>query len=134
MSWAYFTRTPYENWSRHETRVLGSVVLHLDHQAPVAELRAEARRLVEASPLWDRRDWMLQVVDVMPATLVVQLLASSADAPSSWDLRCELREGMVNFLKKHHPDTLSQGRAVAYSGDQWENRPFDGMRQDLRGR
>jgi hypothetical protein len=57
----YFTKTPFQNWTRAESRVLGSVVLHLDYGAPVAELRSEARRLVEASPLWDRRDWVLQV-------------------------------------------------------------------------
>ena len=34
----------------------------------VAELRAEARRLVQASPLWDQRDWVFQVVDSTPST------------------------------------------------------------------
>jgi small-conductance mechanosensitive channel len=46
----YFTKTPFENWSRHETRVLGSVVLHLDYRAPVAAVRTETRRLLDASP------------------------------------------------------------------------------------
>jgi small-conductance mechanosensitive channel len=105
----YFTKTPFQNWTRTEARVLGSVVLHLDYGAPVAELRKEAHRLVEASPLWDRRDWVLQVVDSTPLSMVVRVLASSADAPSSWDLRCEIREGLIEFLKTHHPEAFPRG-------------------------
>jgi hypothetical protein len=89
--------------------VLGSVVLHLDYRAPVAELRREAHRLVQASPLRDGRDWVLQVVDSTPLSIVVRVLASSADAPSSWDLRCEIREVLIEFLKYHHPDALLHG-------------------------
>jgi small-conductance mechanosensitive channel len=106
----YFTRTPFENWSRRETRVLGAVLLHLDYRTPLAELRAEARRLVEASPLWDRRDWVLQVIDTTPSTMVVRVLASSADAPSSWDLRCEIREGLIVFLTARYPQALPHAR------------------------
>jgi small-conductance mechanosensitive channel len=108
----YFTKTPFENWSRQETRVLGSVELHLDFRAPVAALRAETRRLVEASPLWDRREWVLQVIDTTPATMVVRVLASSADAPSSWDLRCELREALIAFLTNRYPDAFPRIRTV----------------------
>lgn len=108
----YFTRTPFENWSRRETRVIGSVVLHVDYSAPLAELRAEAHRLVTASPLWDRRDWVFQVVDTTPSTMVVRLLASAADAPSSWDLRCELREGLITFLSSRYPAALPRARLV----------------------
>jgi small-conductance mechanosensitive channel len=102
----YFTKNPFQNWSRHETRVLGAVLLHMDYRAPVEEIRAETRRIVEASPLWDRRDWVLQVVDSTPVTMVIRVLASAADAPSSWDLRCEIREKLIDFLKVNHPDVL----------------------------
>ena len=109
----YFTRTPFENWSRRETRVIGTVLLHLDYRTPLAELRAETRRLVEASPLWDRRDWVLQVVDTTPTTMVVRVLASAADAPSSWDLRCELREGLIVFLTNRYPGALPHTRLTS---------------------
>jgi small-conductance mechanosensitive channel len=108
----YFTKTPFENWSRRETRVLGAVVLHVDYRAPVAELRAEARRLVQASPLWDQRDWIFQVVDSTPSTMVVRVLASAADAPSSWDLRCEIREGLIVFLGTKYPEALPNARLI----------------------
>jgi small-conductance mechanosensitive channel len=108
----YFITTPFQNWTRNESRVLGSVVLHLRYTAPVRELRTEARRIVEASPLWDRRDWVLQVVDSTPWSMVVRVLASAADAPSSWDLRCEIREQLIAFLANDHPDALLTSTAA----------------------
>jgi small-conductance mechanosensitive channel len=106
----YFTKNPFQNWTRNETRVLGAVLLHLDYRTPVDAIRTETQRLVEASPLWDQRDWVVQVVDSTPTTMVVRVLASAADAPSSWDLRCELREKLIDFMKVNHPECLPQAR------------------------
>lgn len=106
----YFTTTPFQNWTRNETAVLGTILIHLDYRAPVEPIRVEAQRLVEASPLWDRRDWVLQVVDTTPHTKVVRVLASAADAPSSWDLRCEIREKLIEFISENHPESLPQAR------------------------
>ncbi|MDT7598009.1 MAG: hypothetical protein QOK26_86 [Pseudonocardiales bacterium] len=108
----YFITTPFQNWTRDESRVVGAVPLHLNYTAPVPELRAAAQRIVEASPLWDRREWVFQVVDSTPWSMVVRVLASAADGPSSWDLRCEIRERLIAFLVAEHPDALpDRGRA-----------------------
>ncbi|MFC0115176.1 mechanosensitive ion channel family protein [Kibdelosporangium aridum] len=105
----YFTKTPFQNWTRHETRVIGAVQLHLDYRAPVEVLRAEAQRVVESSDLWDRREWVLQVVDSTQLTMVVRVLASAADAPSAWDLRCEIREKLIVFMRDNYPEYLPGG-------------------------
>jgi small-conductance mechanosensitive channel len=102
----YFISTPFENWTRDESRVLGTVLLHVDYRAPVAQLRAEARRIVERSSLWDRRDWAFQVVDSTQTTMVVRVLASAADGPTSWELRCEIREELIAFMSVEHPEAL----------------------------
>ena len=102
----HFTTTGFQNWTRHEARVLGSVTLHLDYATPVAELRTEARRIVESSPFSDHHDCSVQVVDTTPTTMVVRVLASAPDAPNSWDLRCQLREDLLRFIQVHHPEGL----------------------------
>ncbi len=107
----YFTQTPFQNWTRHEARVLGSVVLYADYSLPVDPLRQELHRVLEESPLWDRRDWVLQVVETTPTTMVLRALMSSADAPSNWDLRCDVRERLLAFLAAHYPDRLPRVRA-----------------------
>jgi small-conductance mechanosensitive channel len=107
---SWFTTNVFQNWTRHESRVLGSVLLHTDYTVPVAEVRAELYRLVRQSPLWDGRDWALQVVDATPTTMVLRGLMSSADAPSNWDLRCDVREKLLTFLQQRHPESLPKLR------------------------
>ncbi len=117
---SWFTTHPFQNWTRTESRVLGEVLLHLDPAMPVEALREEARRVVEASPLWDRRDWVLQVVDTTSSTMVVRVLASAADAPSSYDLRCEIREKLLGWIQAHHPQGLPHLRLA-----QADAQPYD---------
>ena len=107
----YFTTTPFQNWTRREARVLGSIELYLDPSAPIPVLRKKARQLVQDNPLWDRRDWVLQVTDMTERTIVVRLLASAADAPSAWDLRCDIREELLTWLVENHPEALPRVRS-----------------------
>lgn len=107
----HFTTTPFQNWTRHEARVLGAINLYLDYATPVKELRAYVQRVIERSPLWDRREWQMQVVDLTPSTIVVRVLVSAADAPSAWDLRCDIRESVVEFMRREYPQALPRVRA-----------------------
>ena len=109
---SYFTTKPFENWTRTQARVLGAVILHLDYRTPLPELREEARRVIEASPLWDRREWALQVTDTTETTMVIRVLASAADGPSAWDLRCDVREALLVWLRDQHPEALPTMREM----------------------
>jgi small-conductance mechanosensitive channel len=109
---SYFTTTPFQNWTRTQARVLGSVLLHLDYATPLAPLREHAEAVIAASSRWDRRDWVLQVVDTTETTMVVRVLASAIDAPTAWDLRCEIREALLTFLQKNHPESLPVQRVL----------------------
>lgn len=102
----YFTTQPFENWTRSTAQVTGTVLLHLDYRAPVPELRAETERYVQASPLWDRRSWALQVTDCTDRTVEVRIIVSAADAGRAFDLRCALREHLIGWLNAHHPEAL----------------------------
>jgi small-conductance mechanosensitive channel len=108
---SYFTTTPFENWTRSQSQITGSVQLHVDHAVPVDDLRAELSRVLRRSPLWDGRQDALQVVESHPHTMEVRALVSARDAPSAWDLRCEVREALVAFICAHHPDSLPRLRA-----------------------
>ncbi|MFC4021267.1 mechanosensitive ion channel family protein [Micromonospora sp. GCM10011542] len=107
----YFTERPFQNWTRNEFRVIGKIQIHVDHTADLDDLRREARRLVESSPLWDQDQWVLQMVDATPQTVVIEVQASAADGASAWNLRCDLREGLVRYLRDHHPQWLPRTRS-----------------------
>jgi small-conductance mechanosensitive channel len=108
---SYFTATPFENWTRHGTRVIGHVTMSVDWSVPVAELRAELYRALREHPLWDQKDWTLQVTGVQPNGLVeLRALMSAADAPSVWDLKCDMREHMIDYIRRNHPESLPRLR------------------------
>jgi small-conductance mechanosensitive channel len=108
----YFVEKPFQNWSRVSTDLLGAVVLYLDYQAPIGELRKELKRLVENNPKWDRKVCGLQVTDTKQTTIEVRALVSSTDPGKLSDLRCEVREGLIEFLCRNYPESLPRQRTV----------------------
>jgi small-conductance mechanosensitive channel len=114
----YFVEKPFQNWSRVSTDLLGAVVLYLDYQAPIGELRKELKRLVENNPKWDRKVCGLQVTDTKQSTIEVRALVSATDPGKLSDLRCEVREGLIEFLCRNHPESLPRQRSVSEPPDE----------------
>ncbi|MFD5087181.1 mechanosensitive ion channel family protein [Kitasatospora sp. NPDC058406] len=103
---SYFAGKPFENWSRRDPGITGTVLLHLDHRTPVEELRAEFEKLLAGDERWDGTGRALQVVDTTPSTIVVRALMTAADADRAFELRCAVREHLVAFLRDRHPYAL----------------------------
>lgn len=110
---SWFVDNPFENWTRHEARVIGTVLITLDFAVPVQEVRDEVQRILEASPLWDRREWVVQVTEIGADGVELRMLMSAADAASAWDLRCEVRERLLGFLREQFPESLPRTRVEA---------------------
>lgn len=110
---SYFIDNPFQNWTRAESRVIGTVFVTLDYAVPVEEVRAETQRILEDSSRWDRRDWTLQVTEITAQGVELRILMSAADAPSAWDLRCEVRERLLTFLRTRYPEALPRLRVEA---------------------
>jgi small-conductance mechanosensitive channel len=108
---SYFIEKPFQNWTRTSAAIMGSVILWVDYAFPVDAARAALKQIVEASPLWDRRFWNLQVSDATDRAMQLRVLATSADSSKSWDLRCEIREKFMGFIREHHPECLPTIRA-----------------------
>ncbi|MGY1842283.1 mechanosensitive ion channel family protein [Modestobacter sp. SYSU DS0875] len=112
----YFTTTPFQNWTRKESAVLGSVELDVDWTVPFEEMRTELVRLVEGNELWDGRVQVLQVTDAVGSVVRVRVLVSAKDGPTLFDLRCHVREGLVGWLQREHPDGLPRVRYEGVAG------------------
>ncbi|UGQ10074.1 mechanosensitive ion channel family protein [Yinghuangia sp. ASG 101] len=127
---SYFTGRPFENWSRTDTRMTGTVFLHLDHSTPVGELREELHRILKDSGLWDGQGWSLYVTDTTPTTIVVRAVVTARDSDDVWTLRCEVREKLLDFIRRKHPYALprvptSAASVPAYGdgSDAYEQQP-----------
>lgn len=106
----YFTTTPFENWTRRQSEVMGTVEFDLDWRAPVEDMRTELRRVLADTELWDERVGVLQITDATGGFVRVRILVSAADSAALFDLRCLVRESMVTFLQQHHPEALPHQR------------------------
>ncbi|SDS91395.1 Small-conductance mechanosensitive channel [Paraoerskovia marina] len=106
----YFTTTPFENWTRRRSELLGTVELDLDWEAPVAAMRGALKDLLAQTPLWDHRVGVLQVTEAVQGYVQVRATVSAADAPTLFDLRCYVREGMVDWLQRAAPEALPRVR------------------------
>ena len=106
-----FIEKPFQNWTRVSAHLLGSVLLWVDYSLPLEETRQAARQIIEASPLWDRRFWNLQVSDTSERAMQIRVLCTAADSSKAWDLRCEVREKLIVFILKNHPRSLPRLRA-----------------------
>jgi len=106
----YFTTTPFQNWTRKESAVLGAVELDVDWRVPLDELRIELDRALHASELWDERVGILQVTDAVGSFVRLRVLVSGVDGPTVFDLRCEIREALVSFLQRSHTEALPRVR------------------------
>ncbi len=96
----YFTETPFQNWTRETSNLLGTVELDVDWTVPMEGLREEMDRLLRATDLWDERVGVVQITDATGGSIRVRALASAASGPILWDLRCYLREGLVSWLQE----------------------------------
>lgn len=101
----YFLEKPFQNWTKVSPDLLGTVVFYADYTVPVDVLREEVKRLCEAHPNWDGKVAGLVVVDATEHTIALRALVSSSDAGKLWDLRCAVREGLIQRLQ-----TLDGGR------------------------
>lgn len=113
----WFIDHPFQNWTRRSAEILGTVFLWLDYTVPVDAIRHEAQRLCESSPNWDRRVCVVQVTDTNDRAMQVRVLVSSAASGPNFDLRCELREKLTQFVQQRYPEALPRLRAALSQPD-----------------
>lgn len=107
---ARFIDGSFENWSRVSERLTGPVFLHLDPATDIGPLRAEFERFVAAQPEWDRRSASLLMTEARPESIELRLSVSAATIADLWELRCKLREHMIDWLRREMPDALIRHR------------------------
>lgn len=106
----YFIQKPFQNWTRENASLIGTAMIYVDYAAPIDVLRRKLEEIAAASPLWDRNVVNLAVTDLTERTMQVRCLVSARNAPTTFDLRCEVREKMIAFLQSELPQALPRER------------------------
>ncbi len=106
----YFLEQPFQNWTRVSADLLGTVYLHTDYTVPIDVMRVEFERLLKPHPLWDGKVCVVHVSDSRFATLETRFLLSTRNSSDGWELRCYIREKLVDFLQREYPGALPRTR------------------------
>ena len=106
----HFIDRPFQNWTRTNAELLGTVELHCDYSVPVDEIRKAFKAILDQSELWDGKVWSVQVTAAGERTMLVRPLFSAKNSSDQWSLRCEVREKLIAFLQREHPAALPRLR------------------------
>jgi small-conductance mechanosensitive channel len=113
----YFLEKPFQNWTRESANLLATVYLYTDYRVPVEKVRSKLQRILQDSDLWDGKVWNLQVTNANEKSVELRALMSAEDASTAWNLRCEVREKLLDFIQSKYPDALPRLRAEFHNGE-----------------
>jgi len=133
----YFIERPFQNWTRERSSsLIGSVIIYVDYVAPVALIREKLTEILKKSSTWDGATASLQVTDLKEGTMELRCLLSARSPGQTFDLRCEVREKLIDFLQREHPEALPRSRQLSFrEGDHSEGgsqQPSTGPRPAAR--
>lgn len=136
---SYMTTQPFENWTRSESSLIGDVTLEVDWTVSLDRMREALRGILGGTSLWDERVSVVQAVDAAQGRVTVRALVSAKDAPTLWDLRCVVREALIewvrdnNALPRVRTDLTADGARDAGAVARRDGQP-DGVRHRDPGR
>ncbi|HEU0065759.1 MAG TPA: mechanosensitive ion channel domain-containing protein [Sphingomonas sp.] len=107
-----FLEDSFQNWTRETSQLMGSVFWQVDPATDVARVRAKLAEIVQGNPRWDRRFFNLQVTDAKADAIELRALVTARDASVAFDLRCDVREAVLAFLRDDMPEALPRTRAI----------------------
>ena len=102
----WFIDRPFQNWSRTSPELLGTVLIYLDYGMLPDILRQELERIVSSTPLWDKRVVKMQVTNASENSIEMRALVSAANSSELWELRCLVREQLIEFINRNYPGWL----------------------------
>lgn len=106
----YFSENIFQNLTRNTTDRVGYIFFEVDYSVSVDKLRKELDAILATTDLWDGNVKSLSVTDAKTQTMEIRIALSASDFSLEWDLRCYVREKMLEFLQKHYPDSLPKLR------------------------
>ncbi len=106
----YFIEHPFQNWTKTNADILGTIFLYTDYTLPVEAVREELKKFVAQREEWDKKVVGLQVTNTTDKGMEIRALISAADSGKAWNLRCAVREHLITFIQQNYPQCLVKVR------------------------
>ncbi len=127
----YIIEKPFQNWTRSSAQIIGTVHLFVNYSVDIEALRKEFRKILESTQLWDKAVSVLQVVELREHAVELRGLMSARNSPEAWDLRCLVREKLVDYLRQlaGFPFPERAVRLSSSAGETHYDRTRDGKKE-----
>jgi hypothetical protein len=112
-----FLEETFQNWTKTSAQLLGTVFLYVDPATKLDPIRAKFMELVAENSRWDGRVKHMQVTDLARDAIELRFLMTARDSPTLFDLRCDIREALIQWLAAEMPEALVHGRVMAVDED-----------------
>jgi len=112
----WFLEKPFQNWTRSNADITGTIFLYVDYNLPVESIRKILPEMLTGNTDWDGRTVNVQVTNATERFKEVRVLLSSTDASKNWDLRTNIREKLIDFINENYPDSFAKIR-IQTNGD-----------------
>lgn len=106
----FFIQQPFYNWTRHAAANMGYVLLYLDYAAPIERVREKAKEIVAGSKQGSGKVINVQVTNASAQAIEVRVLLSADNAANTSNLCAEVREKLIDFLQREHPEAMPRKR------------------------
>jgi small-conductance mechanosensitive channel len=120
----YFLETPFQNWTRSSSNIIGTIFLHVDYNFPVNSVRDILPTMLAGNLHWDKRVCNVQVTNTTDRSKEIRILLSSSDSSKNWDLRTAIREKLIDFINDNYPDTFVRIRITEIPGKDKDQKVF----------
>ena len=106
----WFLEKPFQNWTRSNADITGTIFIYVDYGFPVDSIRRALPDMLKDNTNWDGRIVNVQVTKTSEQSKEIRILLTSADSSKNWDLRADIREKLIDFINVNYPDTFAKIR------------------------
>jgi small-conductance mechanosensitive channel len=103
----FFMEKPFQKSTREGSEIIGTISLPTSGSAPVERLREKLTDVVSNDPLWDGKIAKLEAAGAKDGRVVeLRAAVSARSSREARNLSCSVREKLIGFLRREHPDAL----------------------------
>jgi small-conductance mechanosensitive channel len=89
----------FENWSMRGSKQIRSIDIYTDYRINIQKVREKFEELLKESSSWDEQvSPSVQVIESTEKAIKIRALCSAKDPFIAWDLQCELREKLIDYI------------------------------------
>ncbi|WP_121356296.1 mechanosensitive ion channel family protein [Flavisolibacter nicotianae] len=108
----YFLEKPFQNWTRTTAEIIGSVYFYADYTLPMEWVRNEFNQIIKDHPLWDGQTAGVVITSLNKDVMEIRGIVSSRSSGNNFDLRCHIREQLLQRIVDVYPQCLPRTRAL----------------------